>query len=57
MGCHFLLQVKLEDLEGRHVSEARELTYDGVSVLRQNGELISLAFNEGSVELPWWLRH
>lgn len=41
-----IISVKLEDLEGRHVSEARELTYDGVSVLRQNGELISLAFND-----------
>ena len=41
-----IISVKLEDLEGRHVSETREVTYDGVSVLRQNGELISLVFND-----------
>lgn len=41
-----IISVKLEDLEGRHISEARETCYDGVAVLDREGNLVSLAFND-----------
>lgn len=41
-----IISVRLEDLEGRHVSEARETGCDGVAVLDREGGLVSLAFND-----------
>lgn len=41
-----IVSVKLEDLEGRHISEAGETAYDGVSVFREDGSLVSLTFND-----------
>lgn len=41
-----IISVKLEDLEGRHVSEAKETAYDGIAVVDEDGALVSLAFND-----------
>ena len=41
-----IVSVKLEDLEGRHVSQAREVFYDGVAVWKEDGSLVSLTFND-----------
>ena len=41
-----IISVRLEDLEGRQVSEARETCCDGVAVLDREGGLVSLAFND-----------
>lgn len=41
-----IISLKMEELEGRHVSEAKEVSYDGVAVLKENGTLVSLAFND-----------
>lgn len=40
-----IVSVTLEDLEGRHISQAKETCYDGISVYI-NGEFVSLAFND-----------
>lgn len=41
-----IISVKLEALEGRHISEAGELSYDGVVLLGPDGAPLSLAFND-----------
>lgn len=41
-----IISVKLEELEGRHISEAHGLSYDGISAFREDGSLVSLAFND-----------
>ena len=40
-----IVSVTLEQLEGRHISEAKEVCYDGIAV-SANGQFISLAFND-----------
>lgn len=40
-----IVSVTLEQLEGHHVSETKEVCYDGIAVYA-NGEFISLAFND-----------
>lgn len=40
-----IVSVTLEQLEGHHISETKEVTYDGISVYA-NGRFISLAFND-----------
>ena len=40
-----IVSVTLEQLEGRHISQAHETCYDGISVF-VNGEFVSLAFND-----------
>lgn len=40
-----IVSVTLEQLEGRHVSEATEVCYDGISVF-VDGRFVSLAFND-----------
>lgn len=40
-----IVSVTLQDLEGRHISEAKEVCYDGISVF-VDGKFQSLAFND-----------
>ena len=40
-----IVSVQLEQLTGKHISQAREVCYDGLSVF-VNGEFLSLAFND-----------
>lgn len=40
-----IVSVTLEELEGRHISEAREVCYDGISVYVED-RFLSLAFND-----------
>ncbi len=40
-----IVSVTLEELEGRHISEAKEVRYDGISVFA-DGKFLSLAFND-----------
>lgn len=40
-----IVSVTLEGLEGHHISEAKEVCYDGIAVY-VNGEFVSLAFND-----------
>lgn len=40
-----IVSVTLEQLKGRHISQAREVCYDGVSVFL-DGKFLSLAFND-----------
>jgi len=40
-----IVSVTLEELEGRHISEAKEVCYDGISVY-VDGQFLSLSFND-----------
>lgn len=41
-----IISVKLEALEGRHISQAGETNYDGVVLVKEDGSPVSLAFND-----------
>ena len=40
-----IISIRLEELAGKHISQAKEVCYDGISVF-VNGEFLSLAFND-----------